>query len=83
MLLSEWTRKEIIDGNHAVKLGLPGNPDLVIDEKSGRIKEIIIATSPFRKKSKSWRIPWNSIIKIGDDFVIIDTVKLTSQPPAE
>ncbi|MGY4689871.1 YlmC/YmxH family sporulation protein [Salibacterium sp. K-3] len=75
MLLSDMSQKEIVDGNQAKKLGLPGQIDLVFDENSGQIRELVILSSPFRKKAGGWRFPWEDIIKIGEDVLIMDTDK--------
>ncbi|RSL33214.1 YlmC/YmxH family sporulation protein [Salibacterium salarium] len=78
MLLSEVSKKEVLDAKQAKKLGLPGKADLVIDETTGQIDKLVFPASPLRKKSKEWLIPWKSINKIGPDFVIIDTEFLAS-----
>ncbi|SFP09135.1 YlmC/YmxH family sporulation protein [Salibacterium halotolerans] len=75
MLLSDISRKEIIDGNQAEKLGMPGRMELDIDENSGRIREIIISSSPLRRRAGEWRFHWEDILKIGEDVLIMDAGK--------
>ncbi|SFL75594.1 YlmC/YmxH family sporulation protein [Salibacterium qingdaonense] len=81
MLLSDISRKEIIDGSHAEKLGMPGRIELDIDENSGRIKELIIPSTPFRKKGGEWKFHWQDILKIGEDVIIINAGKYQSNRP--
>ncbi|RSL32809.1 YlmC/YmxH family sporulation protein [Salibacterium salarium] len=78
MLLSEVSKKEVLDAKLARKLGLPGKTDLIIDEKTGQIEKLVFPGSPLQKKSKEWLISWNNITKIGPDFIIIDTTSISS-----
>lgn len=75
MRLSEISGKEIIDYERGERLGILGQTDLVIDEKTGQIEAFIIPTAKwfgFGKKDKEVTVYWHQIKKIGTDMIIID-----------
>lgn len=75
MELSRLSRREIINLYDGARLGFIGEADLVIDEKSGEIKAIIVAPRGLSLKfsrSKEMFIPWTAVKKIGDEVMIID-----------
>lgn len=76
MRLSKLGGKEIVNLNDGGRLGVIADSDLVIDEKSGKIRALLV---PDRKASFALfankteiEIPWSSIRKIGNDMIIID-----------
>jgi YlmC/YmxH family sporulation protein len=72
MKLSQITKKDVINEQEGVKLGRIH--DLEIDPASGKILNIKIQTNSFRNliTTKSGiEIPWNKIIKIGNDVIIV------------
>ncbi len=49
--------------------------DLIIDECTGRICSIVVPGCPGIKtffRSKGIVIPWNCIVKIGDDVILVE-----------
>ncbi len=75
MKLSELALKDIIDDENGIKLGKV--VDLEIDLINGRILSIKIQrglkiASIFKNKDNDY-IPWNKIVKIGSDVIIVDT----------
>ena len=75
MKLSELYSKEIINIDTGENLGIFGDCDLVIDEKSGAIISFISGNSShfgFFKEQKKKEIMWKNIKKIGSDMIIIE-----------
>lgn len=75
MKLSEMSGKEIIDLKRGERLGVLGQADFEIDEKTGMIEAVIIPTVKwfgFRKQGEAVRVEWQDIKKIGTDMIIID-----------
>jgi YlmC/YmxH family sporulation protein len=75
MKLSELYSKEIINIDTGENLGIFGDCDLVIDEKSGEITSFISGNSShfsLFKEQKKKEISWKSIKKIGSDMIIIE-----------
>ena len=78
MRFHDLSNKELIDLSTGTRLGMLGQTDLEIDEKTG---QIIAFTIPpigmfgFRKGENSARIDWNDIKKIGEDMIIVETIK--------
>lgn len=76
MKLSKMGGKEILNINNGSRLGIIGNSDLLIDEKTGKILSLLVPDNGgqfimFGDRSEV-EIPWNSIEKIGNDIIIID-----------
>jgi len=74
MRFSELVGKEIIGLDNAEKMGVIGDSDLVIDAESGRIESIILPRKsvwPWGKKRDDLVIPWQSVVTIGPDMIII------------
>lgn len=72
----DLSNKELIDLSTGTRLGLLGQTDLEIDEKTGQI--ISFTIPQYRmfglKKSETYsRIDWKQIKKIGDDMIIVET----------
>ncbi|WP_240375362.1 YlmC/YmxH family sporulation protein [Bacillus piscicola] len=81
MRIRDISHKEVIDARAGQKLGAPGAIDLIIDETTGKIEALVLPAAPslpFRKKAKEWVIPWESIQRIGEDFIIIDPHHVTN-----
>jgi len=75
MKLSELYSKEIINIDTGENLGIFGDCDLIIDEKSGEIVSFISGQSTgfgFFKEQKKKEIMWKHIKKIGSDMIIIE-----------
>ncbi|GED70184.1 sporulation protein YlmC/YmxH [Brevibacillus reuszeri] len=74
MRLSELGGKEIIGLDTGERMGVISDSDLVIHAENGSIQSIILPGGSFfgfGKKRDDLVIPWNSIVKIGPDMVII------------
>lgn len=75
MRLSELSGKEIVDVKKAERLGILGQTDLEIDEKTGKIEALLIPSLKwfgFKRQGGEVRVPWKYIKKIGNDMIIID-----------
>ncbi|HLO12374.1 MAG TPA: YlmC/YmxH family sporulation protein [Pseudoneobacillus sp.] len=75
MRLSELSGKEIVDAKKAERLGVLGQTDLEINEKSGQIQALLIPSLKwfgFKRQGGEVRVPWKHIKKIGSDMIIID-----------
>lgn len=75
MKLSELYAKEIINIDTGENLGIFGDCDLIIDEKSGEIMSFISGQSTgfgFFKEQRKKEIMWKNIKKIGSDMIIIE-----------
>ncbi len=74
MRLSEISGKEIIDYEKGERLGILGQTDLIVDEKTGAIEAFVIPTMKwfhFGRKEKEVIVYWEQIKKIGEDMIII------------
>lgn len=75
MKLSELYSKEIINIDTGENLGIFGDCDLIIDEKTGEIISFVSGQSTgfgFFKEQKKKEIMWKNIKKIGSDMIIIE-----------
>lgn len=75
MKLSELYSKEIINIDTGENLGIFGDCDLVIEEKTGEIVSFISGNSShfsIFKEPKKKEILWKNIKKIGSDMIIIE-----------
>ena len=73
MELSQLSRKEIINLHDGSRLGYIGDSDLVIDDSTGQIQSIIVYAKGMNVKAgKELVIPWDAVIKIGDDILVVD-----------
>lgn len=75
MRLSELGGKEIVDVKKAERLGVLGQTDLEIDERTGQIKSLVIPSVKWfgmKRQGGELRVPWRQIKKIGTDMVIVD-----------
>lgn len=75
MKLSELITKDVINEQDGLKLGKVY--DLEIDPASGKVNFIKVKDGfrilSFLKNNNDIEIPWNKIIKIGNDVIIVDT----------
>lgn len=75
MKLSELYSKEIINIDTGENLGIFGDCDLIINEKTGEIVSFISGQSSsfsFFKEQKKKEVSWKSIKKVGNDMIIIE-----------
>lgn len=76
MKFSELIGKEIVNICDGTRFGTVGNSDLVIELPDGKIDSIILPNKnelfSFIGKKQSIVIPWNSIIKIGSEVIIVE-----------
>lgn len=74
MLLSEIGDKEIIDLTKGSRHGSLGDAEMLFDERSGAIKALLVLNfiekSRFGGYKEQLQLPWESIIKIGEDLII-------------
>ncbi|WP_134686251.1 YlmC/YmxH family sporulation protein [Brevibacillus migulae] len=78
MRLSEFSGKEIIGLDTGEKMGVIGHSDLEINTSTGEITAIILPGTTFfgfGKRKDDVVIPWNAIVKIGPDMIIVGTSK--------
>ncbi|WLR43496.1 YlmC/YmxH family sporulation protein [Bacillus carboniphilus] len=82
MRLSELSGKEIVDVKRAERLGVLGQTDLEINERTGQITTLIIPSNKWfgmRKQQSEVRVPWDHIKKIGSDMVILDLAEVEKE----
>ncbi|SHH67257.1 sporulation protein, YlmC/YmxH family [Caloranaerobacter azorensis DSM 13643] len=76
MRLSKLGGKEIVNLNDGGRLGLVADSDLVIDEKTGKIRYLIVPDNSLQlnilRNRTEIEIPWEAIRKIGNDMIIIE-----------
>ena len=77
MKLSELSKKDVIRDEDGTKLGKI--EDITIDTATGRIISIHVSNG-FRirglfSSNDEIGIPWNKIVKIGSDVIIVETVQ--------
>ncbi|PWK12657.1 YlmC/YmxH family sporulation protein [Tumebacillus permanentifrigoris] len=75
MRLSELAGKEMIDMQTGTKVGVLGGADLWVNEETGQIDSILLASSGFSfgKRREETVIPWSAVVKIGPDMIILDS----------
>lgn len=77
MRLSDLGEKEIVNLANGSRHGQLADAELLFDEIQGSIKAILVPD--FRGKmnffgSKDYlQLPWDAILKIGEDIIIFDT----------
>ncbi|QSX06522.1 YlmC/YmxH family sporulation protein [Sedimentibacter sp. zth1] len=75
MKLSEMYNKEIINIDTGENLGIFGDCDLLINEKTGEINSFVsgqASSFSFFKEQKKKEVTWRNIKKIGSDMIIIE-----------
>jgi len=79
MNLEQLKNRIILNINNGEKLGILGNCDLQIDEKQGKIEAVLIPQGKtrtfFSGEVQYLKIPWDSIVKIGMDTIMVDIEK--------
>ncbi|GAA0445096.1 YlmC/YmxH family sporulation protein [Lentibacillus halophilus] len=76
MRYKDISGKEIIDVNEGSRLGILGQTDLEIDEKTGQIESFIIPGYKWfglKKEGAETKIRWSSVKKIGEDMIMIES----------
>ncbi len=72
--ISDLARREVVNVNDGKRLGLIG--DLELDLKLGSVKAVIIPSAGHFwgriVRAKDHVIPWEKIVKIGVDTVLVD-----------
>ena len=76
MNLSELAGKEIVNLVNGERLGVIGECDIIVDEKTGKILTLSIPRErgffSIRKDKGDLEIPWKNVKKIGNDMIIIE-----------
>lgn len=76
MRLSSLGEKEIVNLSDGGRFGLLADSELLIDEKFGKIKAVLLPDYRYQKGFFSGRnyvqIPWKSIKKVGSDIIIFE-----------
>jgi len=71
--MSELAAKEIVNLLTGERLGLVGESDLVLDEATGRIEEMVL---PARRglwgQRPPYVVPWSAVRRIGPQVVIVE-----------
>lgn len=81
MRLSEIGSKEIVDLSKGSSLGQLWDTELLFERKNGAIKAVLIpgdcSKGPFKRSQEQWiQLPWNNIVKIGEDMIIFQSEEL-------
>lgn len=79
MKFNELGGKEIVNLNDGCRLGMLAESDLLLDERTGKIKALLVPDmrshfSIFSDKNFI-QIPWECVKKIGNDMIIIELDK--------
>jgi YlmC/YmxH family sporulation protein len=72
----EMSGKEIVNVVHGSRLGILGQTDLEINERTGQIEAFIIPNYKWFglvKEGEETKIRWRSIKKIGEDMIIVES----------
>ncbi|MFC4557172.1 YlmC/YmxH family sporulation protein [Virgibacillus kekensis] len=75
MRYKDISGKEIVNVNHGSRLGILGQTDLEINERTGQIEAFIIPNYKWfglKKEGAETKIRWNSIRKIGEDMIMVE-----------
>ena len=74
MLLSEIGDKEVIDLTKGSRHGSFWDAEMLFNESDGKIKELLVPNlqgkSRFSSAHDTMQLPWESIVKIGEDIII-------------
>lgn len=77
MRLSDIGYKEIINLSTGSRHGQLSSAELLFDENSGKINAILVpglhGKFTFTPNKDFIQLPWESIIKIGEDIIIFET----------
>lgn len=72
--------KEIVDIYSGSRLGVLGQTDIELDEKTGQISAFIIPNYSWlgmKKEGENLRINWSDIQKIGEDMIMVNRLPPT------
>ncbi|MRH42311.1 YlmC/YmxH family sporulation protein [Aquibacillus halophilus] len=75
MRYKDLSGKEIVNAKTGSRLGVLGQTDLELDEKTGQINSFIIPNYSWfgmKREGENIRINWTDIKKIGEDMIIIE-----------
>ncbi|MGV8144946.1 MAG: YlmC/YmxH family sporulation protein [Alkaliphilus sp.] len=76
MRFSAISGKEIVNLADGSRLGIVGDADVLIDEKTGKIAALLMPENKrilsFFSRESVLEIPWEAIKKIGNDMIIIE-----------
>ncbi|GAB6098835.1 YlmC/YmxH family sporulation protein [Halanaerocella petrolearia] len=76
MRLSQLQGKEIVNLHNGERLGLINNTDLIFNTKTGALESILIPNQRglfgMVGRKQELEIPWDSVVKVGSEIVIID-----------
>ena len=72
MRLSELADKRIINLYDGEILGHAGDSDLLVDESTGRIVEILLPIVRNAEKRRPLSIPWSAVRKIGTEVIVVE-----------
>ncbi|WP_018250176.1 YlmC/YmxH family sporulation protein [Orenia marismortui] len=76
MNLTELEGKEIININDGSRLGMVAGTELTFDPNTGELESIMIPQQggvfSLFSTVKHFFIPWSTVIKIGDEVIIVD-----------
>jgi YlmC/YmxH family sporulation protein len=79
MRLSSLGEKEIVNLSDGGRFGLLADSELLVDEKYGKIKAILLPDYRYQKSIFSGKnfmqVPWSSIKKIGSDIIIFESTE--------
>ncbi len=74
MLLSEIGDKEVIDLSKGSRHGSFWDAEILFDEQTGKIRALlvpnVVSKSRFTAGHDTMQLPWESIVKIGEDMII-------------
>lgn len=77
MLLSEIGDKEIVDLRNGSRHGQLWDAEMLFEKDSGKIKAILVPNVQtkmgFLSNHDFMHLPWNSIVKIGEDIIIFES----------
>lgn len=75
MRYMEIANKEIVNIADGSRLGILGQTDLLLDQKTGKIKSIIIPhyhLFGFKQKEETTEIDWRQVKKVGKDLILVN-----------
>lgn len=73
MRYSELGTKEIVNLFDGTRVGMLGETDLVIDEATGEIREIVVPSRHgFWRSQSAMSLNWGAIRRIGPEIIIVE-----------
>lgn len=80
MRYRDLSNKEIVDVQSGTRLGILGQTDIELNEKTGEIVAFIIPNYSWfgmKKENVALKIHWEDIEKIGEDMIMIRQNRLS------